>query len=177
MPIAPNAHWSNLKLWGTAPPPRQYDRMSPVDKITGQSTGFENLELAIDIVLNSPDLAALCKTLVTHLKLHGVFEGAHVLLNTNQQLNYDSGFGLPLPTSHEQLAIQAITSKQIEFLPQTANTSALTAIPFIHNDFVEAVGILIMHKGATSTYINTDVEPALKKLTGFYLATTTGLDH
>ena len=148
-----------------------------MEKITGQNTGFENLELAIDIVLSSPDLAALCKSAVTQLKLHGAFDGAHVLLTTKGKINYDSGFGLPLPTSHEQLALQAVTSKQIEFLPQTANTPALTAIPFIHNEVVEAVGILLLHPGATNSYIDTDVEPALKKLLGFYLAKSVGLDN
>ena len=147
-----------------------------MEKITGQNTGFENLELAIDIVLSSPDLAALCKSAVTQPKLHGAFDGAHVLLTTKGQINYDCGYGLPLPTTHEQLAAQAITTKHIQFASETSTNRAMVAIPFIHDEVVEAVGILLLHPAATNSYIDTDVEPSLKKLMGFYLATTVGLD-
>jgi hypothetical protein len=147
-----------------------------VEKITGQNTGFENLELSIDIVLNSPDLAALCKSAVTQPKLHGAFDGAHVLLTTKGQINYDCGYGLPLPITHELLAEQAISTKQIQFAGESSTNRAMVAIPFIHNEAVEAVGILLLHPGATNSYIDTDVEPSLKKLLGFYLATTVGLD-
>jgi hypothetical protein len=53
----------------------------------------------------------------------------------------------------------------------------MVAIPFIHDNIVEAVGIVLLHPGAQNSYIHADLEPALKKLTGFYLATTVGLDH
>ena len=99
------------------------------------------------------------------------------MLTTKGQINYDCGYGLPLPTTHEQLAEQAITTKHIQFASETSTNRAMVAIPFIHNEVVEAVGILLLHPGATNSYIDTDLEPALKKLTGFYLATTVGLDR
>jgi hypothetical protein len=135
------------------------------------------LETAIDLILPSQSLAELCKRAVILPALNNAFDGAHVLLTTKGQINYDCGYGLPLPTTHEQLAEQAITTKHIQFASETSTNRAMVAIPFIHNEVVEAVGILLLHPGATNSNIDTDVEPALKKLTGFYLATTVGLDH
>ena len=144
---------------------------------TNESEKLTTLALAIDLVLPSESLEALCKRTVTLPALNNVFDGAHILLNTNGNLNYDCGYGLPLPTSHEQLAQQAATTQNIQFANETQATRAMVAIPFIHNHITEAVGVLLLHQGATNSYIDEDLEPALKKLTGFYLATKIGLDH
>jgi hypothetical protein len=144
---------------------------------TNESETLGNLALALDLVLPSESLEALCKRTVTLPALNNTFDGAHVLLNTNSNLNYDCGYGLPLPTTHETLAHQAIATQQIQFAAETPSTRAMVAIPFIHDNIAEAVGIVLLHPGAQDSYIHADLEPALKKLTGFYLATTVGLDH
>jgi hypothetical protein len=144
---------------------------------TNESEQLATLATAIDLVLPSESLEALCKRAVTLPTLKNIFDGAHILLNTNGNLNYDCGYGLPLPTSHEQLAKQAAATQSIQFNHETQTSRALVAIPFIHNEKVEAIGLLLLHQGATNSYIHTDVEPAIKKLTGFYLVNTVGLDR
>lgn len=144
---------------------------------TNEGSKLKDLDLALDLIFPSESLAELCKRTVLLPALKNAFEGAHILLTTNGIINYDCGYGLPLPTSHEQLAEAALTSKKIQFAAETNTTRAMVVIPFIHEDKVEAIGILLLHQGATSSYIDAELEVPLKKLTGFFLVTKCGLDH
>lgn len=144
---------------------------------TNEASKLKDLELALDLIFPSESLADLCKRTVLLPTLKNAFEGAHVLLTTNCIINYDCGYGLPLPTTHEQLAAAALTTKKIQFAAETTTTRAMIALPFIHEDNVEAIGILLLHKGTTSSIIDAELEVPLKKLTGFFLVIKYGLDH
>ena len=108
---------------------------------------------------------------------NGIFAGAHVLLNTNGRLSYDSGYGQLLPINHLEIAKAAIAGAKLEFRDETQKTPAMVAIPFMRHGYAEAIGILIMAPGESHSYLQGQLEPILTKLTGFYLESKYGLGH
>lgn len=170
-----------LLLGGQRYPP-QTERMSPVannlsNTGTEQATDFAVIEAALDIILNSQSLEQLCQRTVTDPKTHQVFQGAHVLLNSDGRLSYDSGFGQDLPLTHMEIAKSAIASQSIEFRSEAGLTPAMLAIPFLRHNYAEAVGILVLSPGANQNYLAGQLEPILTNLTGFYLETKYGLGN
>ena len=146
---------------------------------TQQATSFDTIEAALEIVLSATDLNDLCTRAVTHPLANGSFDGAHILFNNDGTFSYAAGFGSALPISHLELAKSAIArgsaaAQDLEFRAQTTTPPALVAIPFLRNDYAEAIGILVLHNGATQHYLEGDLTPIIAKLTGFYLATKYG---
>lgn len=144
---------------------------------TQQSTNFNLVEIALDIVLQSQTLEQLCQRAVTAPETNGIFTGAHVLLNTDGRLSYDSGFGELLPLNHLEISKSAVASGKIEFRAESDQATALIAVPFLRNNYAEAIGILILAPGINHNYLAGQLEPVLTKLTGFYLETKYGLGH
>lgn len=138
---------------------------------------FEYIEVALDIILHSDSLADLCERAVTLPQVNGIFSGAHVLLNTDDRLSYDSGYGQLLPINHLEIAKAAIASSNLEFRQETPTSPAMVAIPFMRHGYAEAVGILIMSPGEPLSHLQGHLEPILTKLTGFYLESKYGLGH
>ena len=160
--------------------------MSPVtnnsnstNTATQQATSFDTIEAALEIVLSAKDLNDLCTRAVTHPLANGAFDGAHILFNNDGTFSYEAGFGSALPISHLELAKSAIArgpaaAQNLEFRAQTTTTPAMVAVPFLRNDYAEAIGILVLHNGATQHYLEGGLTPIIAKLTGFYLATKYG---
>jgi hypothetical protein len=141
------------------------------------AAGLDYLDAALEIILHSESLDELCTRAVTLPQTNGIFAGAHVLLNTDGRLSYDSGHGQLLPINHLEIAKAAIASQKLEFRDETPGTPAMVAIPFMRHGYAEAVGILIMAPGASHCYLQGQLEPILTKLTGFYLESKYGLGH
>lgn len=141
------------------------------------ATNFAFVETALDIILGSQSMAQLCQRAVTDPNTNQVFQGAHVLLNSDGRLAYDSGFGQDLPITHLEIAKSAIASSKIEFRSEAGQTPAMIAIPFLRHNYAEAVGILVLAPGANQNYLAGQLEPILTNLTGFYLETKYGLGN
>lgn len=158
--------------------------MSPVTNTSGntatqQSTNFDMVEAALEIILGAKDLHDLCRRAVTSPSANGSFDGAHILFNNDGNFSYETGYGTALPISHLELAKSAIArgpaaAQTLEFRAQTTTTPAMVAIPFVRNDYAEAIGILVLHNGATQHYLEGNLTPIIAKLTGYYLATKYG---
>lgn len=164
-------------LGDSTPPPTISEKMSPMHNEIEQTTNFALLEAALDIILQSDTLEELCQRAVTAPETNNAFTGAHVLLNTDGRLSYDSGFGALLPINHLEIAKSAVASSTIEFRAESDSTPAQIAVPFLRNNYAEAIGILILAPGINENYLAGQLEPILTKLTGFYLETKYGLGH
>ena len=136
-----------------------------------------NLESALEIILHAQSLQDLCQRAVESPLANQCFDGAHILLNSSGHLIYDSGYGLDLPVSHLEAAKAAVATGQLEFRTETDDVQAMAAIPFLVNGVPEAVGILILHRGATQHYFEGELQQIVAKLTGFYLLKSIGLGH
>ena len=144
---------------------------------TNQELDFNQLSQAMDIILGSQSLAELCQRCVTSPTLNHRIQGAHILLNTDGKLSFDSGYGLGLPDGHLEIAKASIASQRIEFREESLGKLPLIAIPFVYNEIVEAVGILILAPGTNENFLTGPIESALTQISGFYLATKYGLGH
>lgn len=142
-----------------------------------QAVDFAVLEAALDIILTSQSMQQLCEQAVAHPATQSTIQGAHVLLNGDGRLSYDSGHGKDLPINHLEIAKSAIASGKIEFRSEAGLTPALIAVPFLRNNYAEAVGVLVLSPGVNHNYLAGQLEPVLTKLTGFYLETSYGLGH
>lgn len=151
--------------------------MSPVTNEITQTSNFNQVETALELVLGSENLEDLCRRVVLNPATHEAFVGAHVLLNTNGKLSHDSGFGIELPINHLEIAKSAIASSKLEFRDETQQSPALIAVPFLRNNYAEAIGILICAPETQANPLEPELHPILTKLTGFYLATKIGLDN
>jgi hypothetical protein len=137
------------------------------------ATNFVYLDVVLDIILHSTSLADLCERTVTTPQTNGVFAGAHVLLNTDGRMSYDSGYGQNLPINHLEIAKAAITSQKVEFRSESGPQPAMLAIPFLRYGYPEAIGILVMSQGVNENYLAGDLAQVVAKLTALYLKTKT----
>jgi hypothetical protein len=144
---------------------------------TNQKLDFSQLSQALDIILESQSLAELCQRCVTSPTLNHLIQGAHILLNTDGKLSFDSGYGIGLPDGHLEIAKSSIASQRIEFREESPEKPALIAIPFIYNQIVEAVAILVLDPGTNENFLTGPLESALTQISGFYLATKYGLGN
>lgn len=149
--------------------------MSPVPSVIATSNPYCAIELAIDLILQSENLEAMCRTLVERSELKEYFEGAHVFLLTNQVVNYDSGHGAQLPDSYLEVSKICLASKQIHVSAESKDLPGLISVPFVHKDKVEAIAMLVLRPGASTQWLTPELSAILPKLTGFYLASTIGL--
>ena len=135
------------------------------------------VDTALDVILGSDDLADLCKRAVEHPALNNIFTSAHILL-ASPDLNYDVGHGHDLPNNYLALAAKCLKSGRLQHsaaLPQVNDGPHVVAIPFTHQNKVEAVGVVVLAPGESGMFLTGDFEPILAKLIGYFLATKVGL--
>lgn len=135
------------------------------------STNLTHVSVVLDVLLHSESLTDICRRAVLTPGTNNVFRGCHILgMNLTGQLTPDAFFGAELPENHLELANQAVTTRQLQFAPETATTPALVAIPLVNNGIPEAVAILVMEPGTTEPYIDTAIVPIISKVAGYHLA-------
>jgi hypothetical protein len=138
-----------------------------------------DLERALEIIFDSDSLEDLCQRAVESEAANKHFTGAHMLLVSDGQLNYDCGFGQALPENYRELAILSIASHRVETSTNTqdAKASALVAVPFLVEGIAEAIGIVVLAPESNKHCLTGDLGQIVSKLTGFFLQKSIGLGH
>ena len=136
------------------------------------------MQVAIDVLLESENLADLCKHIVELPQTNFVFSGAHIYLPGTPHFNFDSGYGVGLPKNITDVIDRTAITQESQYLPEVdGHERGIVTLPFIRHNNVEAVAVLVLKPGAKRAYIEKDIAPALGKLAGFYLEAKFGLGH
>lgn len=135
---------------------------------------LQQLEVALEIVLESESLSDLCRRAVLSPSMRGSFQACHILLiDQDGKLSPEAKFGADLPADYLEFANKALFSHELTYRPETPNSPAIAALPLTSANIPAGVAVLLLNPARDPSLqpviVSKDVVPMISKLLGIHL--------